>query len=198
MDTEFPFENLETFSCWPGKKNMEIIHMNSIYFVNHIHMYYHNRLKNIEYFDRKPIGFFYSKEEALRLIDLYRTLPGFKDHQNGFYIDEYVIDSVYNEKINTLLCKNIPIGKQQKVLFSIWYQYEDEDGDNDEFEILAFFSTKAKAKSGLNELLKMPDIKLIKDKLSIIEEPIDRKAWGEGFATWQQSRETAAKKAKQD
>lgn len=174
--------------------------MNKVYYVNHIRMYYHDRLKNRKYFARKPIGFFYSKKEASSLIDLYKTLRGFKDCQDGFYIDEYVIDSIYNEKINTLLCENIPVLKQQKVLFSIEYQYEDEneDEDDDGFEMLAFFSTRAKARSALNELLKIPAIKLIKDRLVITEESIDNKEWGEGFITWQQSLETAAKESEQD
>ena len=59
---------------------MEIVHLNKIYYVNHLYQYYQDPLDSKKRcFDKKPIGFFYSKEEAEELIMRYKKLSGFKD-----------------------------------------------------------------------------------------------------------------------
>jgi homoserine kinase type II len=40
----------------------------------------------------KIIGIYSSKENAERTIEKYKTISGFKDYPNDFYIDEYEID----------------------------------------------------------------------------------------------------------
>lgn len=89
---------------------------------------------------------------------------------------------MYNKQIDKLLWKNIKPSNPQEVLHSICYQWENKNGD-DEIEILAFFSTKEKARKALKELLKIPELKLITDRLDVYEENINWKEWSEGFIT---------------
>jgi len=42
--------------------------------------------------ETKLIGIFRTKEKAIKIIEYYKTLPGFEDYQNDFYVDEYEID----------------------------------------------------------------------------------------------------------
>ena len=161
--------------------------MNKLYYVNHVHQYYQDPDDpKKKYFDKKPIGFFYSKKEAFELIRCYKKLPGFKNSPRSFYIDEYVIDSLYNRQINELIQKDTQFFNLQEILYSICAIWENEDED-DEIEILAFFSTKEKAQKALKELMKIPELALIADRLDVYEENINRKEWSEGFITWEES-----------
>ncbi len=48
--------------------------------------------------DSKLLGVFSSKETAKKVIESHKLLPGFKNHLEGFLIDEYLIDkSEWNE-----------------------------------------------------------------------------------------------------
>ena len=59
--------------------------IHSVYILHH---YY--ELSKCE--EVKLIGAFSSEEEAQRIIEKYKKLPGFKYYPNDFYISEYKID----------------------------------------------------------------------------------------------------------
>lgn len=71
--------------------------MKKVYILHHVHEFESGEE------DVKLIGVFSSKEKALKAVDDHGKLPGFKDHLNGFSIDEYIIDkSEWNEGFATL------------------------------------------------------------------------------------------------
>lgn len=40
----------------------------------------------------KILGVFSSEEKAQEAIEIYRTLPGFCEHPQDFYLDKYLVD----------------------------------------------------------------------------------------------------------
>jgi len=67
-----------------------------LYLVQHLHIVNNNE-------DLKIIGIYSSKNRAIEAVNRMISLPGFKDYphivdpmndenENGFYIDEYIID----------------------------------------------------------------------------------------------------------
>ena len=165
------------------------MHLNKLYYINHLYQYYQDPLDpKKRYFDKKAIGFFYSKEEAEELIRQYKKLSGFRDYPEGFYIDEYTIDTIYNEQLAKLIQKSTPTMGVQEILYSICYCYEEKEGD-DEIEILAFFSTEEKAQKALKLLMEIPELKLIAEQLDVYEENVHRKEWSEGFIKWSEASE---------
>jgi hypothetical protein len=48
--------------------------------------------------ETKVIGVYSSKEKAETVACKYKNLPGFKEHPDCFYIDEYLIDKNYWEE----------------------------------------------------------------------------------------------------
>ena len=62
-----------------------------------VYLLYHSYEEDGEE-DSKLLGVFSSKEKAQEVIKTHKLLPGFKDHLEGFLIDEYLIDkSEWNE-----------------------------------------------------------------------------------------------------
>lgn len=51
--------------------------------------------ENFEYQETKFLGVFSSEKEAQKAVEHHKTLDGFKDYPNDFYIDEYEIDKKY-------------------------------------------------------------------------------------------------------
>lgn len=161
-------------------------HVIKIYYVNHTRQYFQDSNPfNREHFSKIPIGFFYSKKKAMDLIKAYRKLPGFTDFPKGFYIDEYVVDSIFNEQINQFIIDNEDV-KEPDVLFSISYIRENED-DEIEIDLLGFFSTKEKAENARKYLLEIPEFKKIDNDLNVYEEYLDKKEYSEGFITWDEA-----------
>ena len=72
------------------------MHLNKIYILAHIHKFENGHE------DKKLIGSFFTKEEALEILDKYKPLPGFKDNLNGFYIQEIEIDILDKKKLEII------------------------------------------------------------------------------------------------
>jgi hypothetical protein len=167
---------------------MEIEPLNKIYLLNHVHEYYSDPEKpDKKYLDKKTIGFFYSKEKALEMLEKSKKQPGFKNSPEGFFIDEYVVDSMYNTHINSLIEKHSDLSPDEpETLYSIQYQWEDEDFIEDT-HLIAYFSTKEKALKALNELLNIPTLKKISSRFGVYEENINWIDWKEGFISLEQA-----------
>ena len=52
--------------------------------------------------DIKLIGSFFTKEKALKILEKYKNLEGFKDDLEGFYIQEIEIDRLSEEKLKKI------------------------------------------------------------------------------------------------
>lgn len=65
--------------------------MNKVYLLQHTY-------ETDEVEDTKIVGIFCTEIKALETIEHFKTLPGFKDYQDGFHIDEYQIDKCYWEE----------------------------------------------------------------------------------------------------
>ncbi|NGX44764.1 MAG: hypothetical protein K1060chlam3_00939 [Candidatus Anoxychlamydiales bacterium] len=72
--------------------------MNKIYILAHKHPFDDGHI------DEKLIGSFFTKKKALQILDDYKNLEGFRDHLDGFYIQEVEIDGL-NEKELTHIIK---------------------------------------------------------------------------------------------
>ena len=72
------------------------MHLNKIYILAHIHKFEDGHES------KKIIGSFFTKEKALEILDKYKTLEGFKDALEGFYIQEVEIDILDKKKIETI------------------------------------------------------------------------------------------------
>ena len=71
--------------------------MNKVYTLSHIHKF------DDGYIDDKLIGTFNSKEKALEILEKYKYLEGFRDHLDGFYIQECLIDEINIKALNELI-----------------------------------------------------------------------------------------------
>lgn len=71
--------------------------MNKIYVLSHKHLF------ECGHEDDKLIGIFFSKRKALKVLDDYKKIKGFKDHLKGFYIQECTIDEISNKELNELI-----------------------------------------------------------------------------------------------
>ncbi len=65
--------------------------------MNKIYILFHKHLFECGHVDEKLIGSFFTKKKALKVLNDYKNLEGFKDHLDGFYIQEVEIDEL-NEK----------------------------------------------------------------------------------------------------
>ncbi len=65
--------------------------MNKIYILAHTHKFEDGHE------DKKIVGSFFTKEKALEILEKYKSLKGFKDALEDFYIQEAEID-ILNEK----------------------------------------------------------------------------------------------------
>lgn len=48
--------------------------------------------------ETKIIGIYTSREKALETIEKYKTIPGFKNYSDCFYIDKYELDKNHWEE----------------------------------------------------------------------------------------------------
>ncbi len=61
----------------------------------YIYMLSHVRLVDNEVEDVKGLGTFDTKEKALKMIEEYKKLPGFKDYPQNFIIEKEEINKPY-------------------------------------------------------------------------------------------------------
>lgn len=78
-------------------KNGGTVLLNKIYILAHKHFF------ECRHEDDKLIGIFLSKKEALKVLDDYKKIKGFKEHIEGFYIQECIIDKIDNTILNELI-----------------------------------------------------------------------------------------------
>ena len=82
--------------------------MDSVYILHH----YYDELDGCE--EVKLIGAFSSEEEAQRVIEEYKKLPGFKYYPNDFCISEYKINvPAWTEGFITVRPRRIKFRKKQ-------------------------------------------------------------------------------------
>ena len=57
-----------------------------------VYLLHHTRYGDDGYEDTKLIGVYSTNERAQKTLDAYMALPGFREHPQGFSIDEYKLD----------------------------------------------------------------------------------------------------------
>ena len=97
-----------------GGSSMGIENSSKVYVLSHTHKFSKQSECFYGHKSEKLIGIFYSKEKALNTLERYKDLEGFKNHTNGFQIQEYVIDDTNRDKLNELL-ENKKAGKYSEV-----------------------------------------------------------------------------------
>lgn len=50
----------------------------------------------------KLIGTFYSKDKALKVVESYKVLEGFRDYPECFRVEEYLLNEINNSKLKDL------------------------------------------------------------------------------------------------
>ncbi len=155
--------------------------MNRVYTLYHIHRW-KKELSECKYghVDKKLIGLFFSKEESLNTLEKYKLLKGFSDEIEGFSIDEYIIDSIYNISISTLFDYEMVVLSSLKYLYILYHLQEFDDG-HDDSKILGIFSTQIKAEEALSMIIKVSPSKVSKDQLLIVKDTAGSLDWKEGF-----------------
>lgn len=127
---------------------------------------YHN--ENI--YSTLVIGYYSSLERAQTTLERYKSIHGFVNYPNDFYIQEVKVDDD-----NTMM-------KPLTSIISVYHEYDEGD-----YEVLTFvgvYSTYKKAKQKINDLLKKPKYKNHPDGFQVAKEKIDRDGWTEGFDVW--------------
>jgi len=72
------------------------VRLNKIYILAHIHKFEDGHES------KKIIGSFFTKEKALEILDKYKTLEGFKDALEGFYIQDIEINKLNEKKLEKI------------------------------------------------------------------------------------------------
>lgn len=132
--------------------------------------------------DTKQIGIFYSKNLCQSILEKYRKLEGFKDHPEGFQIDEYTIDSIYNEGVSRLIDQYKSKKSRQDSVYLLYFTREFDDG-HDDSRLLGIFSGQQKAEEALAVVKAIPEIGQFSDQFEIYDDKVGRLGWTGGFFT---------------
>ncbi len=73
--------------------------MNKIYILAHKHVFEDGHKEG------KLIGAFFSKQIALKTLEKYKNLEGFRDNLEGFYIQEMILDKLAEKELNKVIKK---------------------------------------------------------------------------------------------
>jgi homoserine kinase type II len=60
--------------------------------MNTVFIAFHTRIKDPDNEDIKLIGVFSSQQLAENAVNSLKTMPGFRDHLDGFHIGEHTLD----------------------------------------------------------------------------------------------------------
>ena len=159
---------------------MEIDLLSKIYVLYHLHKVMEDNIRS--YYDGKEIGQFFSIEEAKEVLEKYKKVKGFKDYPEGFHIDEYQIDSLYNQKINSLLDTDIRLTNRLKTVYFLYYYKEYDENECEDASILGIFSSRKLAQKAREKLIK-DHPKVFTNYLVIYDRDIGTLSWVDGFFT---------------
>lgn len=155
--------------------------MSKVYVLYHIHKFSKELSECFcGHVDIKQIGIFDSKEICQNILEEYKKLEGFRENPNGFQIDGYKIDSIYNTPINELIDQYELKQSNAALLYLLYFVQEFDDGHED-VKLLGVFSSEENAEKALAIIKDIPEIKHIKNQFEIHEDKIGRLAWTEGF-----------------
>ena len=133
--------------------------------------------------DTKQIGIFDSKEICQRTLEHYKKLEGFREHNKGFQVDEYTMDSIYNTQINALIDQQKLKEAHSEFLYLLYFVQEFDDG-HDDIKLLGVFSSQQSAEKALAIIKDIQEMKNIQNQFEIHEDKIGRLGWTEGFFTY--------------
>jgi len=71
--------------------------LSKVYILSHEHLFEDGHA------DSKLIGVFISKEKALKILEDYKNLEGFRSYKEGFEIQEYIINEISYKILNELI-----------------------------------------------------------------------------------------------
>jgi len=71
--------------------------LNKVYILSHKHPFEDGHE------EEKLIGVFFSKKKALATLKDYKKFEGFRDHLEGFYIQECIIDKIDDKILDELI-----------------------------------------------------------------------------------------------
>lgn len=166
--------------------------MNKLYVLDHNHEVYRSKKeKNRKFLDYKLIGIFYSNKQARVHLEKYKQIKGFKNSVADLKITEYIVDSIYNNCINTLLNSSLSPCMLNEV-YGLYYVFEYPDGYED-VNLLGLFSSEAICKE--IKMLLGHDSRFDKflDYICIFKHQVNELQWKEGFIKWADALETLRK-----
>lgn len=119
-------------------------------------------------FNSIELGYFTSKKKVKYIIQKYKDLEGFRDH---------------NEKCFKIKRFLLNIKRDNNIIYELYHSYIDENG-YEEYEYLGIFASKESAEKKRKKLIKSKEIfQKYVDGFDISEEILDSEniIWNEGF-----------------
>ncbi|MGO4888002.1 hypothetical protein ACJ2A9_09610 [Anaerobacillus sp. MEB173] len=127
-------------------------------------------------FDEKHIGIFTDMGKLLKVIENYKTLPGFKDFPDGFYVTAFKLNCDYfHEEITHNFKKDY--------VWVLSHGYNDED-DNEIGTFFGVYSSLNRAKNSLKMYMELPKFKRHPQGFYINKYILNQSEWQEGFVTY--------------
>jgi hypothetical protein len=121
--------------------------------------------------EEKKLGYFTNLSSINKGIEFYRTLPGFKDFPDEFYIEKFKVEGRIKENI---------------IYEAIYYIHDDEFSV--EFDkVVGLFCNQLDAKTSIDDFEVMNQLflcskNLVKEKI-VNKYQLDQRLWTEGFQT---------------
>ena len=163
---------------------MEIDPLSKLYVLDHTHEVYQDKNEpNRRFLESKLIGIFDSNEKALINLERYKRIKGFKDSIDGLKVEEYTIDSIFNEHVDVLLHR-FPSRSTLNEVYSLYYVFEYPDGYEDS-SLLGLFSSEAASQKAKQCLMCDLRFEGFSDNINSFQHQINVSQWEEGFIKWE-------------
>lgn len=155
--------------------------MSKVYILVHDHLLKKDLSETpYEFVDTKLIGIFFSEQEKQHVLDLYKKLPGFRNHSEQFRTEEFKLDILRISGDSNLEKDNADKGPCLEKLYLLYN--EKEHGNGDLFwSIQGVFSSRNNAEDAKRQLDSLPEPNNGPGQLEIYENTIGVLGWKEGF-----------------
>lgn len=126
-------------------------------------------------FDEKHLGVFSTVTYVEKAICDYKKLPGFKEHGDGFYVRQFVLNSDCFETENQQ-------NYDDSHIYLLTHCYDDEE-DNERGSYLGVFSSVENATKAQEMYKNIPPFSKHSQGFYISKIVLNKREWAEGFFT---------------
>ena len=126
-------------------------------------------------FEEKHLGIFSTSIDVEMAICDYKKLSGFKDHGDGFYVKQFVLDSDFFQTKNQH-------NYDDSHIYLLTHCYDDEE-DNERGSYLGVFSSVENATKAQEMYKNIPFFSEYSQGFYICKVVLNKREWTEGFFT---------------